>query len=369
MKVGILGVGKLGLCFALNLERAGFEVVGVDIYESYVQSLNKKSFQSPEPGVNDLLQSSSKFKVTTDVDELNRENIELIFLMVATPSTPEGTYNHEQIERVTEKLISIGRRPKKTHLAVACTTMPGYCDTLAKRLEPLNIEVSYNPEFIAQGSVIHDQQYPDQVLIGEASKEAGDLIQSIYEKMCENEPAFCRMDRLSAEICKLATNCFLTTKISFANSVGDLARSVGADEEKILKAIGSDSRVGHKYLKYGFGYGGPCLSRDNRALGIYADMVDNELKISKATDDANHQHLDFQFNEYLEKYSLNQVIEFDYVSYKQGSVSIEESQQLALAVKLAQAGRKVLVRDRKEVLDQVEELYPGLFIFQTVKVH
>lgn len=368
LRIGILGVGKLGLCFALNLERAGYSVLGIDIDPEYVTALSSREFDSPEPGVNELLSSARQIEFSTETEAVIQEDIELIFIMVATPSKADGTYDHQQVERVVEKLKQFGKRKKQVHLAIGCTTMPGFCDQLQDRLKALNYAVTYNPEFIAQGSVIHDQQYPDQVLIGEADSKAGDLIQSVYEKMCIGNPTYCRMDRLSAEICKLATNCFLTTKISFANSIGDLARKVGADERKILSAVGADSRVGKKYLGYGFGYGGPCLSRDNRALGIYADQQDFDLKLSKATDAVNQQHLDFQTDDWKLKYPEGSEVVFDYVSYKHGSVSIEESQQLALAVRLAQAGRRVIIKDRIEVVKQVEALYPGLFQFESSAV-
>ncbi len=362
-RAGIIGIGKLGLCFALNLERAGYEVYGVDVSEEYVNQLNTKAFSSPEPEVSELLAHSKSFFAGTDISTLLTKGVEDIFIMVATPSLADGTYDHSQIERITEELILKGKLEKTVHLYVGCTTMPGYCNLLAAKLQQYNYTVSYNPEFIAQGSIIHDQQYPDQVLIGEGDEEAGNRLEEIYRNLVKNNPMFCRMDRLSAEITKLATNCFLTTKISFANSIGDLAVKSGADHEKILKAIGADSRIGSKYLNYGFGFGGPCFPRDNRALGAFAKKQDYPLLISEATDDVNKMHLELQLQHYLEKYAANEPIKFDYVSYKKGSVIIEESQQLALAVRLAKAGRKVIVNDRAEVKKEVEKKYPGLFEF------
>lgn len=362
-KIAIVGVGKLGLCFALNLQRVGYTVYGIDVSEEYVNLLNTKKLNSSEPQVNEMLAASSAFMAATDMAVIINEGIEDVFITVATPSLADGTYDHTQVEKVTDELAVFGKRNKTVHLYVGCTTMPGYCDKLAAKMQPYNYTVSYNPEFIAQGSIIHNQQYPDQVLVGEANEEAGDRLENIYKKMVQNSPVFCRMDRMSAEIAKLATNCFLTTKISFANSIGDLAIRSGADHEKILSAIGADSRIGSKYLNYGFGFGGPCFPRDNRALGVFALQKDYTLFISQATDKVNESHLEFQYRNYLEKYNENDPIYFDYISYKKGSVIIEESQQLALAVKLAKAGRKVIVSDRKEVKEEVEKKYPGLFEF------
>ncbi len=363
-EIGIIGIGKLGICFALNLERKGFKVIGIDVSKEYVSQINNKTFVSSEKDVSNYLKSSSNFIATTDLKEIIKNKVQTIFVFVATPSKSDGSYNHEQIERISEQLISFGKQPNKVHLVIGCTTMPEYCNTLAKKLNPYNYTISYNPEFIAQGSIIKDQQYPDSVLIGEENQEAGNVIQTIYEKMCENKPIFNRMDRLSAEICKIATNCFLTTKISFANSIGDLAIQSGADYSKILKAIGSDSRIGNKYLNYGFGFGGPCFPRDNRALGKYAQSKKYPLLISEATDKVNQQHLEFQFQHFLKNYSKEETIVFDTVSYKKGSNILEESQQLALAIKLAKSRRKVLIKDTKEVIKKVEKIFPNLFVFE-----
>lgn len=364
-KVAIIGVGKLGLCFALNLEKAGFDVLGVETNQDYANQLANRSFCSSEPLVNELLQSAKNLAITDDVSRISKENIDDVFVMVATPSLPDGGYDHSQIDRVVERLKSCTSRSVVTNLYIGCTTMPGYCNTLSKELEPFDYTVSYNPEFIAQGSIIHDQQYPDQILIGEANKSAGDRLQRIYEGFVRSNPTFCRMDSLSAEIAKLATNCFLTTKISFANSIGDLALTTGADADKILKAVGADSRIGGKYLNYGFGFGGPCFPRDNRALGKFAQSVNCPLRISKATDLVNEEHFQFQLKKYLADSKDSGEVIFESVAYKKGTSQLTESQQLKLAVGLAEAGRQVTVIDSEEVIRQVETLYPGLFKFET----
>ena len=357
--IGILGVGRLGLCFALNLERSGYRVTGVDIHEPYVNSLNQKTHHSPEPQVNELLQQSKHFTATTHIQDVLTDEVTLLFIMVATPSLPDGSYDHTQIERVAGALMNFGKRPKPVHLVIGCTVMPGYTQTLQQRLHEYNYTVSYNPEFIAQGSIIHDQMYPDQVLIGEANTEVGDALQAVYQTMCRSNPHMCRMDVLSAEICKIATNCFLTTKISFANSIGDLAVQAGASPDKILQAIGADSRIGAKYLNYGYGFGGPCFPRDNRALNVFARQQGYEMKIGEATDAVNQQHLEFQFNQLMQQ-NLPEYV-FEEVTYKPGTVILEESQKLALAVKLARAGKVVVIHEKQLVMDALKQTYGNLF--------
>ncbi|HXH19649.1 MAG TPA: nucleotide sugar dehydrogenase [Chitinophagales bacterium] len=360
--IGIIGIGKMGLCFALNLERSGFRVIGMDIDPSYVNEINNRTFHSSEPQVSELLKASINFSATTDLKTII-DGTNIIFIAVATPTSDEG-YDHSQVDSVLERIISFGKQPLRKHLIIACTTIPGYCDQAAAKVAPFNISLSYNPEFIAQGSIIHDQQYPDQVLIGEADKNAGDAIEGIYRRMTKSNPRFCRMSRLSAEICKLATNCYLTTKISFANAIGDLAILAGAEPEKILNAIGADSRIGDKYLKHGYGFGGPCFPRDNRALRLFADKIGYELLISQATDKTNAYHLDFMLRQWMKNHEDSKEIVFDYVTYKPGSVILEESQQLALAVKLAHAGKKVRIRERKPVIKEVKKIYGDLFLYE-----
>ncbi|MFM1876603.1 MAG: hypothetical protein RL266_2340 [Bacteroidota bacterium] len=363
-KVAVIGVGKLGICFALNLERCGFEVWGIETHKSYLRSLQEGTFHSSEPEVNELLASSTHLHLTDDILCIEAEVIEDIFIMVATPSLTDGGYDHSQVDRVADRLKQIPDTGNQRNIYIGCTTMPGYCNDLAKRMKPSGYTVSYNPEFIAQGNIIHDQLYPDQVLIGEANSNVGDRLQGIYETMVNNRPVYCRMDPLSAEIAKLATNCFLTTKISFANSIGDMATIAGADPQKILDAIGSDSRIGRKYLGYGYGFGGPCFPRDNRALGKFAELLDMPLHLSKATDVVNDEHFQFQLNQFLTSYPEGEKVFFDGVAYKQGTDQLTESQPLRLAVSLARLGRCVVIKETESVIKQLKMIYPGLFEFE-----
>ncbi|MBL4709044.1 MAG: UDP-glucose/GDP-mannose dehydrogenase family protein [Flavobacteriales bacterium] len=360
--IGIVGLGKLGLCMALNLERSGHSILGVDINKQYINSINSKTLRSPEPNVESYLNTSQNFIASTDYTTLINKDCKVIFIVVATPSLASGGYDHSQIDTVINHFISFGVSEEKKHIVINCTTMPSYCDSLAQKLKPYNYSLSYNPEFIAQGSIIKDQQYPDQVLIGSNNADALQNIEEIYRSMCKNEPSFCTMSLISAEITKLATNCFLTTKISFANSIGDLAQKVGAETDKILSAIGSDSRIGSKYLGYGFGFGGPCFPRDNRALSKYATDNEYHLLISEATDLTNSAHLEFQFNQWM-KIPEKESIEFDHVSYKKGTDILEESQQLALAYKLAKAGRTVIIHENDEVITKLKSIHGELFTY------
>jgi UDPglucose 6-dehydrogenase len=361
-KIAVIGIGRLGICLALNLERVGYNVFGIDTSFELVTQINSKKFRSNEPEVNELLAASKHFFASTQLAELFHQNITTIFLVLPTPSLPNGSFSHQYIEQVADSLSKFGVQKNKICLVVNSTTMPGYCDTLQNKLKKYNYEVLYNPEFIAQGTIIRDQQVPDQILIGEESTAAGDLLVKIYSKLCVNKPVFCRMSRKSAEITKLATNCFLTTKIAFANAIGDIATSFGAEPEKILKAIGTDSRIGEKYFKYGFGFGGPCFPRDNAAFRYFSENNNYEMTISKATEDANTKHADFILQTFLSNKKPDEIIVFNSVTYKVGTDILEESQQLKLAIDLVNCGRKVQINESKTVLQELSKRFPNKFI-------
>jgi len=360
--VSIIGIGKLGLAFALTLEKAGYNVVGVDINEEYVNSLNNKSFNSDEPNVSEYLKESLWFKATTSLTEAV-EHSDLLFVIVATPSRSNGRYDHTQVDNLITQLQEHGRVEDSKHFIVCCTTMPGYCESIKSKLQKLNYVVSYNPEFIAQGTIIFNQEQPDMVLIGEGSPTAGDLIQEVYETHTTNEPRICRMTPTEAELTKISLNCFLTTKIAYANMIGDIALRSGGRPDVILNAIGSDTRIGNRYLGYGYGYGGPCFPRDNRALALYASDCGIEALISKASDVSNDLHLEYQVELFMQETPIEESIEFSYVTYKPDSTLLVESQQLEFAKKLAEKGYNVTINEREVIIDQLKDLYGDLFTY------
>jgi nucleotide sugar dehydrogenase len=359
-KISIIGVGKLGLCLGLNLERKGFNITGVDINENYIQSLNNKTYTTSEPFVNEYLQESKNVKFTTDLKQALENDV--LFVVVRTPSTSDWKYDHTDIENIADKLISFGKQNTRKDLIINCTTFPGYCDTLQEKLKDYNYFVSYNPEFIAQGTIIKDQIKCDNVLIGEADKYAGDLINVIYYRMVESNPIYNRMSRTEAELTKLSVNCFLTTKISYANMIGDIASRLGCDADRVLKAIGTDSRIGNKYLKPGFGFGGPCFPRDNRAFGIFAEMMGVYPHISYATDQSNTDHV----SHYSKTLAVEEkvTIIFESVAYKPGTTIIEESQQLKTALYLVNQGYRVVIRETSRVIEQVKNLHGYKFVYE-----
>lgn len=365
--ITVIGVGRLGICCALCLEQAGHHVLGVDISQDYVNQINDKTLNSPEPFVSEYLKKSKNFRATTSLEEgLDFSN--LCFIVVATNS--ERGVNDYRFRILTDLFQRINAlKVQNKDFVITSTLFPGYIrDTVLPLLNNCqNVTVSYNPEFIAQGAIIQGLQSPDVVLIGEGSVKIGDRLEALYASMCQNTPQISRMSADSAEIAKLALNCYITSKIAFANLVADIADNTpNADKEAILKCIGSDSRVGLKCLKPGYGFGGPCFPRDNQALSVYAEKVGIEPILFRATDRTNQLHAEIQASNFL-KLNLDEYI-FEDVCYKPWCPVpiIECSQKLVVAQLIAAQGKSVTIVDRPEVIAQVKKEFGTLFNYQEI---
>eukprot|EP00163_Fabomonas_tropica_P021311 TRINITY_DN3732_c0_g2_i1.p1 TRINITY_DN3732_c0_g2~~TRINITY_DN3732_c0_g2_i1.p1 ORF type:complete len:377 (+),score=127.01 TRINITY_DN3732_c0_g2_i1:158-1288(+) len=367
-KITLIGCGRLGLCTALCLENKGYDVLAVDVVESYVDQLNKRTFKSNEPRVEELLGTCKNFRATTNLDE-GLAFSDMLWVLVDTPTAVgDQAYDHTKLSRVLSTLNK--RQIANKHVIIVCTVMPGYIAQTGRYLirDCPGTTLSYNPEFIAQGDIVRGFFRPDMVLIGEGSKEAGDWLEEIYRKTVETDPHYARMSPESAEITKLSVNCFVTTKISFANMIGDIAdRTPGADKFEILRAVGADTRVGNKYLRPGYGFGGPCFPRDNRALGTFAKSKGVDPKIPVATDEYNNFHAEVMIQALLDQ-NLDKYV-FTYIAYKEKCQVpiIEESQKLVLARALALKGKKVLIRDIPELVQCVQHRFGSLFEYEIVE--
>jgi len=359
--MSVIGIGRLGLCFSLTLEAGGYDVVGCDIDQEYVNKINTKTLVSFEPGVNEKLQHSSQFVATTALKKCV-DHARIIFVTVASYSEPDGRYDVSQVDSVVDGLIALGIQQEQKHLVICTNVNPGYSDTVYDRLRGYNWEVSFNPETIAQGSILRDQEAPDCVYVGSDSQDLADEILDAYTNMCTNTPSVHVMDRLSAELTKVSLNCYLTCKISFANMVGDLATSLGADPESILKAVGSDSRINNKFFRYGFGWGGPCFPRDTRAFIRLANNNQVPHDMCTASNSSNQSHLQFQIEQFLASGATEYVT--DSVTYKKGTIILEEAQQLEFALRLASSGVEVTIKESEEVTRQLQETYGDLFNYE-----
>jgi len=343
MKIGLIGAGRLGICFALLLEQAGYEVIVSDCRHDYVVGLNNRVINTNEPQVAEMLDNARNFNAVLDNAEVIKQ-CDIIYTLVATPSLPDGSYDVSTVWQVIEDFQNCSFPTNGKTLVVGCTTNPGDCELFQTQLNPYGVDVYYNPEFIAQGSIVKDLQYADMVLIGGEGKHL-ENIKEIYGKIQITEPKVYAMSTTAAELVKLAVNCFLTTKISYANMVGEVMTLAGLESEikTVLSAIGADTRVGKKYLNYGYGFGGPCLPRDNRSFAAYAKKLGLEYNLGQTTDNFNNEHAKFLLNYFVKRNEKSLPFCFKYVSYKEGTDILTESQQYRLCYDLLNLGYKVYV--------------------------
>ena len=353
MKIGVIGAGRLGICFALLCEQAGYDVLVSDVREDYVKNLRNKFISTNEPEVSKLLSTSPRLSATSSNNKVIRE-CDIIYTLVATPSKRDGSYDVSAVWDVVQDIKKVKKVQGKAFV-VGCTTNPGDCEQFQNELDKFGVDVFYNPEFIAQGTIIKDLRRADMVLIGGKRNETYDQLCEIYNRIQETPPKISIMSTNAAELVKLAVNCFLTTKISYANMVGQVMALSGMEEEipTVLGAIGDDSRVGRKYLNFGFGFGGPCLPRDNRAFAAYAKQLGLDYNLGQTTDNFNDEHATFLKDYFVYRNPENLPFYFDYVSYKKGTDIITESQQYRLCIDLLDDGYEVYINDNDAIMDMI----------------
>ena len=246
--IGVIGIGKLGLSFALLAERSGYHVIAYDNRPDYIASLIINDYKTSEPFINEYLQKSQIGYAKNIEGVINQ--CDTVFCFVATPSLSDGGYDHSSVDDIVNQLQELhvqGLQMDNKILVIGCTTMPGYCNTVQSRLDQTGISVVYNPEFIAQGDIINGLKKADMVLVGTDDDKAYLALQGIYRTIMTQEPKFNRMSPTAAEITKISINCFLTMKIAYANMIGEIAINSGIESEvdTILQAIGNDTRIGN----------------------------------------------------------------------------------------------------------------------------
>jgi UDPglucose 6-dehydrogenase len=361
MKIGVIGAGRLGLTFALLCERAGYSVIVSDKREDYVFNLNHHICNTNEPLLQKMLFETNKFSATTNNLEVI-ESSDIIFTFVATPSTTSGSYDTSSVFEVTNDFFAASKLDISVFnkkFIIGCTTNPGDVEQIQNKLSIFSIQVAYNPEFIAQGEIVKGLEESDIVLIGTEYQELANELLQIYKKIQTTPVNGHIMSSKAAEITKIGINCFLTTKISYANMMGDILTKSNLSNEidSVLSAVGGDSRVGKKYMKYGFGFGGPCLPRDNRALGQYAKELGMELNLPLSVDEFNKEHSLF-LKDFFIKQNPDKSVPFvmNYITYKRGTDILEESQQFKLCLDLLEEGYYLNVIEIESVSKQLSDL-------------
>ncbi len=354
-RVSVCGLGKLGACIAATLAARGFEVLGVDLDPEKVRKTNAGLPPVEEPLLAEMM-AAGRGRLRATLDHREAAATDASFFIPPSPSLPDGSFSNEYLLRAMQPIAAAVReQDKKGHLFVCnSTTTPGAVDTvLIPMLERelggacgRDFGICYNPEFIALGNVINGLLEPDLVLIGESDPASGSALEALYRKYNRNAPRIARMSIASAELAKISVNSFITMKISFTNQLRLLAeRTPKADIHAILEAIGSDSRIGQKYLRAGLSYGGPCFPRDNRLLVYAARQAGLEAPLAEAADRVNERTNQNLFESVQHMADKRDTLAVLGLAYKPDTYITEESAGLYLAQQLKRHGYRVLVHD------------------------
>jgi len=291
MKIAIIGTGYVGLVSGTCFAETGNKVFCVDINEEKVQKMKNGQIPIYEPGLEVLFERNIKQKrlhFTTDIKE-GIEEAEIIFLALPTPPGQDGSADLSYVLGVAEQLSHIIKDYK---VIVDKSTVPvGTAEQvtaeLAANLAPSLFDVVSNPEFLREGVAVQDFMKPERVVIGTSSAKAQKVMKKLYEPFVRQGNPIIFMDERSAELTKYAANAFLATKITFMNEIANLCDKVGADVDQVRKGIGTDSRIGKRFLFPGVGYGGSCFPKDVKALAKTANQNNYDFKILNAVMDVN----------------------------------------------------------------------------------
>jgi UDPglucose 6-dehydrogenase len=355
MKISVVGLGKLGVPLAAVLASKGFDVIGVDLNQSFVDAMNAGKAPVEEPRLQELIDANrARLRATTNVDDAVVAT-DVTFVIVPTPSDSSGRFSNAAVLSAMRSIGLALRRKDAYHLVVITSTvMPGSTGGEIRQALELHsgrrvgsqLGLCYNPEFIALGSVVRDMLRPDMILIGESDGTAGELLESIYAKSCDNTPVIRRMNFVNAELTKISVNTFVTTKISYANMLADICdRLPGADVDVVTQAVGTDSRIGTKYLKGATGYGGPCFPRDNVAFATLARGLGARAELAEATDVMNRYQVERVLSVVDARLREGGTVGVLGLSYKPDTAVVEESQGVALVQRLLDLGRRVIAYD------------------------
>jgi len=347
MKIGVIGLENNGLSFSLLCEGKGYSVMVSDEREDLIYNLNQKICLGCEPNLQRMLFETNNFTATTSNVEVIQHS-DIIFTFVSSPINVNGNYDTTNLFNVTGDFFSsssldIPIYEKK--FVVSCPTNPGEVEQIQKKLSMFNIQVAYNPEFISKNEIL---------LIGtEYPSLANDIIE-IYRKIQSPSVNSYVMSPKAAELTKIGINSFVATKISYANMMGDLMIKMGLKDEVdiILNAIGGDSRIGKKSLKYGFGYGGETLPKDIKILDILSTNFELESNLSSSIISSNENH-----SEFLKKYfiKINQDKSIPFVMTN----VLDESQEFKLCVDLLTDGYylNIITNNISKKINSLNELY------------
>ena len=331
--------------------------------------MNQKLYLTNEPIVQKLLFESKNIKATVDNVEVIKE-CDIIFTFVPTPPMMDNTYNTENVFKVTNEFFnasSLDIPIYEKNFVICSTTNPGDVDQIQKKLAMFNIRVAYNPNLVIEGEIIKSFENADILLIGTEYEEISKNIVSIYHKFQKTPINSYVMSIKACEVSKISIMTFLSLKINYANMIGEFMINLGLENEidLVLNSIGGDSRIGKKYMKYGFGFGGKYLPKALRAIGSYFKTLG--MNVLSSPEDFNTQHSLFLKNFFIKKNPDKSVpFVMNHITNKKGNGMLEESQQFQLCIDLLNSGYILNVIETPEIsksLNSLSESYGGRLKF------
>lgn len=357
MKVGVIGLGYVGLVTAACLAEKGIDVVATDKDSRRLSSLSQGKIPFYEPGLDHLVIECLEVRRLSFLDSTPHvvDQSDIIFLAVGTPQSKDGS--EVDLSQVNEAILEIrdalAARPKAyTTIAVKSTVPPGTTTSLGLRISNYiprgNFSVVSNPEFLREGSALEDFRKPDRVIVGAEDKRAIELLRQLYAPFMRTRDRFLVMSPEDAELSKYAANAFLATKITFMNDLASLTAGAGCDIENIRRALGSDPRIGSAHLFPGSGYGGSCFPKDLRALLAYAREQGYPLPVVEAVDESNDKHkfwLAERVTDHLGQDLREKVIALWGLAFKPRTDDIRESPSIYTVENLLEFGAKIRTYD------------------------
>jgi UDPglucose 6-dehydrogenase len=356
MKIAIVGSGYVGLVTGTCFAEVGIDVVCVDIDSKKIENLRNGIIPIFEPGLEEMLRRNmqkGRLSFTTSIAEALM-GAEVIFIAVGTPPEEDGSADLKYLLAVAHEC---GRHMKDYLLVVTKSTVPvgtaakvkgAIQEELNKRGAAIPFDVASNPEFLKEGAAIEDFLKPDRIVIGLDSPRAEEIMKRLYKPFTLNGHPIIFMDITSAEMTKYAANSMLATKISFMNDMANLCEIVGADINLVRKGIGSDTRIGPKFIYAGIGYGGSCFPKDVQALIRTAHEFGYELRVLRAVEEVNKDQKLVLFDKIMNyfKGSLKgKTIAIWGLSFKPQTDDMREAPSLVIINKLLEAGAKVKAYD------------------------
>ena len=356
MKIAIVGTGYVGLVSGTCFAEIGVDVTCVDTNSEKIESLQKGIIPIYENGLEEMVlrnMKAKRLKFTTSLESC-LDDVEVIFSAVGTPPDEDGSAD---LKYVLEVARTIGRNMKQYKLVVTKSTVPvGTApkvraviqEELDKRGVKIDFDVASNPEFLKEGNAISDFMSPDRVVVGVESARAEKLMSKLYKPFLLNNFRVIFMDIPSAEMTKYAANSMLATRIIFMNDIANLCELVGADVNMVRSGIGSDTRIGRKFLYPGIGYGGSCFPKDVKALIKTAELNGYPMQVLRAVEEVNELQKSVLFDKLVKQFNDNlkdKTIALWGLAFKPETDDMREAPALVLIDKLLKAGCQIRAYD------------------------